>query len=117
MDPVVRGGGTTGCVSQALRLAPGPCAAAERTQLPARGARGPAGGSGFARLGFRAWKGPESQMGSEACQGPVSAPGGHPGPVSWEPFLTFPLLISTKLGLDHLFPYVFLSSFSSVFLV
>lgn len=107
MDPIVRGGGTTGCVSRVLRLAPGPRAAAERVQLPARGARGPAGGSGFARLGFRAWKGPESQMGSEACQGPVSAPGGRPGPVSWEPFLTFPLLISTKLGLDHLFPYVF----------
>lgn len=46
-------------------------------------------------------------MGSEACQGPVSAPGGHPGPVSWELFLMFPLLISTMLGLDHLFPYVF----------
>ena len=36
MDPVVQGGGTTGCVSQVLRLAPGPCAAAEHTQLPAR---------------------------------------------------------------------------------
>ena len=49
--------------SWVLCLAADPRAAAECTQLLAQGARGLAGGSGFVRLGFRAWEGPRATDG------------------------------------------------------